>query len=118
MTLVLEAPQKPENSNDGYLYQICISWNVTQHLFGADTAGNEASNQDRVEIIRHIAQDWAEPFRSFVNLITDTTSVKQLDVDDFAPHAGLHSIGKMVLVGDSFHAMTMCKFIFILHAQD
>jgi hypothetical protein len=114
---VLEAPQKPENSAEGYVFQICISWNATKHSFGSKTVDETIAQKGRVQIIRRIAQDWAEPFRSFVNLITDASSVKQLDLEDFAPHADLHSAGKVVLVGDAFHAMTMCKLKAICAAQ-
>jgi 2-polyprenyl-6-methoxyphenol hydroxylase-like FAD-dependent oxidoreductase len=105
---VLEAPQKPENSGDGCVYQICISWNTNNRRDDA-VPPVSLNNEERIQTIRKIANDWAEPFHSFVNLITSTTSVKQLDLDDYAPHTALHSGKRVVLIGDAFHAMTMCK---------
>jgi hypothetical protein len=116
LMLVLEAPQRVGNSDDGYMYQICMSWNVNDQP--DDAASPESSNnEERIQTIRKIAQDWAEPFRSFVNLITSNTSVKQLDLDDFAPHTALHSGKRVVLVGDAFHAMTMCRFVTASNTQ-
>lgn len=37
------------------------------------------------------------------------TEIKRLDVLDWAPPIGLHSNGQVVLMGDAFHLMSMCK---------
>jgi hypothetical protein len=106
---VLEAPQE-QRSNNEFLYQICISWKRHDHLLeGNKTPQGSPSQADRVNIIRDIVQDWAEPFRSFVMLITDATDVKQLDLDDCAPEKAMKPADRVMLVGDAFHAMTMCK---------
>ena len=68
-----------------------------------------SENKNRIQTIKNIAQQWAEPFRSMITQIPDTTNVKQLDLEDFAPRPRLRSIEKVILVGDAFHAMTMCK---------
>lgn len=107
---MLDAPQKPENIDDGYVYQVCISWIVDNpHLDSSTTSLGSSDQNERVRIVKDIARNWAEPFQSFVSLISDTTNVTQLDLDDFAPYTGLHSTGRVVLVGDAWHAMTMCK---------
>lgn len=56
------------------------------------------------------AKTWAEPFHSFVlNNVRPDTPIKRLDVLDWAPPVGLRSKGPVVLMGDSFHLMSMCK---------
>lgn len=68
-----------------------------------------ATNDERIAMIREIAQDFSEPFRSFLLLIPSDVNVKQLDLDDWAlPHES-SAAGTHTLVGDAAHAMTMCK---------
>lgn len=56
------------------------------------------------------AKTWSEPFRSLVlNNVRPETEIKRLDVLDWAPPRGLHSKGQVVLMGDAFHLMAMCK---------
>jgi hypothetical protein len=107
---VLEAPQQSEGNNDEFLYQICISWKLhNDTLEGSNILRQPTNRADRVNIIRGMVQDWAEPFRSFVMLISDSTDVKQLDLDDYAPENANKPTDRVMLVGDAFHAMTMCK---------
>jgi hypothetical protein len=107
---VLEAPQEPVDNNNGFLYQICISWKLhNDPLENVNILKGMSKQADRVNIIRGIVQEWAEPFRSFVLLITDATDVKQLDLDDCAPETPMKSADRVMIVGDAFHAMTMCK---------
>jgi hypothetical protein len=109
-SLVLEAPQKPGGNNNKSLYQICISWRRDNDTHKSNKAlEGSASSVDRVNIIRGIAHEWAEPFRSFLMLITDATDVKQLDLDDCAPENATKPSNRVMLVGDALHAMTMCK---------
>jgi 2-polyprenyl-6-methoxyphenol hydroxylase-like FAD-dependent oxidoreductase len=108
--LVLEAPQKPGGKGNGFLYQICISWKRDNPALENDKIPQDSLDPaDRVNIIRDIVQHWAEPFRSFVLLITDATNVKQLDLDDCAPENTMKPADKVMLVGDALHGMTMCK---------
>ena len=56
------------------------------------------------------AKTWSEPFRSLVlNNVHPETEIKRLDVLDWAPPLGLRSKGQVVLMGDAFHLMSMCK---------
>jgi hypothetical protein len=109
-TLVLEAPQNLNDSNESCLYQICISWNINNSTPEIQKLAHGLSDQaSRLNLIRSIAQQWAEPFRSFLMLMPDTTEIKQLDLSDFVPRIELRSNGNVLLVGDAFHAMAMCK---------
>jgi hypothetical protein len=110
LAVVLEAPQQSGDSNDGFLYQICISRKLhNDTLEDSDSPRGPTNREDRVKIIRGMVSDWAEPFRSFVMLISDSTDVKQLDLDDCAPENATKPTDRVMLVGDAFHAMTMCK---------
>jgi hypothetical protein len=110
LSSVLEAPQEPGGNNGEFSYQICISWKLHDDPLKENGIPKGVPNQaDRVRIIRDMVHEWAEPFRSFVLLITDTTDVKQLDLDDCAPRNAMRSADRVMLVGDAFHAMTMCK---------
>lgn len=94
-----------------YVYQVCISWklhNVPTN--DIQTAMDfSSSDRDRVQATRTMAQDWAEPFQSFVSLISDCAHVKLLRLDDFQPSDTLTSTDQVLLLGDASHAMTMCK---------
>lgn len=106
---VLDAIESAQEG-DGYLYQVCISWNTNKTMFDRDdTTCATSTNEQRIDLIRTIVSGWAEPFRSFLSLIPDTAEVKKLDINDFAPHSGLQVSGRVLLIGDAFHAMAMCK---------
>ncbi|KAF2823824.1 FAD binding domain-containing protein [Ophiobolus disseminans] len=106
---LLEAPQTPD-CNSAYVYQVCISWNTTKPPCDIPARSNSASaQQERIAIIREVSKQWAEPFKTFVQLIPDTTNVQQLDISDFPPSAGVDAAGRVLLVGDACHAMSMYR---------
>jgi len=57
------------------------------------------------------AQTWAEPFRSLASSIPEDAEIKFLELYDWAPPVGLRGTGNVVLMGDAFHPMSMCKFV-------
>lgn len=107
---MLKAPQSAHDSDQDFLYQVCVSGSTDKEPFRSILQrSTRASNDERIAMIRGIAPSFSEPFCSFLLLAPSDTSVKQLDLDDWAlPNesspAGLHT-----LVGDAAHAMTMCK---------
>jgi 2-polyprenyl-6-methoxyphenol hydroxylase-like FAD-dependent oxidoreductase len=106
---VLKAPQ---NSQDGdeFVYQVCISGSTDKEPFRNETSGtDELTDKQRVAVIRTIAESFAEPFRSFLFLISDETKVKSVALDDFAPRKEIFAAGTYTLVGDASHAMAMCE---------
>jgi hypothetical protein len=108
---VLEAPQTADSVDSGYLYQICISWNRTQDPADFKQQAEGPTTQDqRISIIKTISESWAEPFKTFVQHIPDQTLVQQLDLDDFVPTHVLSPQSRVLLVGDAYHAMVMCKY--------
>lgn len=114
--LVLEAPGESKERDRGYLYQVCISQLSVKSLSGHHKAKQHdtkltLTDCERIELVKNLVESWAGPFRSFVKLAPNTTEVTHLSLDDFAPHGGLHSSGRTVLIGDAFHAMTMCTYL-------
>ena len=108
---MLKAPQSPQDVDQNFLYQVCVSGMTDKEPFRSITQRDaRARNEERLTMIKTIALDLAEPFRSFLLLVPDDAKVKQLDLDDWSlpresPVASTHT-----LVGDAAHAMTMCKF--------
>ena len=66
-----------------------------------------------MELFRSIGASWAEPFRSIAMKVRDDDEVKGLKLMDWVPPEDLRSSGRAVLMGDSLHVMTMCKFFAI-----
>jgi hypothetical protein len=102
---------KAEGASEGderCVYQVCMSGSTSREPFGGVSTKGGVTNKDRVEVIRGIAQGFAEPFRSFLSLVCDDTDVKELHVDDFAPRKDMFASGGCGCVGDAAHAMTKC----------
>lgn len=107
---VLQAPQSTQDADENFIYQVCISGSTDKEPFRSVTERpTRATNDERVAMIKETAQDFAEPFRSFVSLIPHDASVKQLDLDDWALPDDYLAASTYTLVGDAAHAMTMCK---------
>lgn len=93
-----------------YTCQIVVSWPSRPGFFGrAEPLEFPSTNGERVELLRDFAQTWAEPFRGLVLGLSGGTEVKALDLYDCVPPQGLKGNGRVVLMGDALHQMTMCK---------
>lgn len=105
----------PSNKNDDespnmYSCQMCISWPDRPGFLGEpEPTDFPPTNDGKLRLIRSFAERWAEPFRSLALGLPPETDVKQLELFDYAPPKGLRSSGRVVLMGDAFHAMAMCK---------
>lgn len=87
--------------------QLHISWPYPGNGTSVDVP---ATNKERYELMHAYAKTWSEPFRSLVlNNVHPDAEIKRLDVLDWAPPLGLRSKGQVVLMGDAFHLMSMCK---------
>ncbi|KAH7074785.1 FAD binding domain-containing protein [Paraphoma chrysanthemicola] len=107
---LLEAPQRHVDRLEAYTYQVCISWDTRKSpLSGKSASDTLKTHRDMVETVRTVANEWAEPFRSFVQLIPDTANVQRLEIDDFDPQETSQVHRRVLLVGDSSHAMTMYR---------
>lgn len=70
------------------------------------------THKERVALMKEFADGWANPFRSLTLAIPAETEVKALSIEDFVPKEGMwdNAKGRVTMVGDAAHAMTMCKF--------
>ncbi|KAM0283164.1 hypothetical protein ACHAQH_002646 [Verticillium albo-atrum] len=104
-------PQSVEkNSPSKYTGQVVVSW---PHPRGFQSRDSPLDFPDtdaaKRALISSFAQSWAEPFRSIANGVAATAEVKQLELQDYVPPEGMRSTGRVVLMGDAFHAMTMYR---------
>ena len=65
----------------------------------------------RVALMKAIARAWTEPFRECIMQIPDDATVQNIRLEDFVPRLGLweNMKGRVTMVGEAAHAMTMCK---------
>lgn len=87
-----------------------VSWPIRGGFFDEPSPiAIPPTNSARIRLIKRFAETWAEPFRSMVCDIPETTDVKSLALHDWPPPKNSRGTGRVALVGDSFHPMTMCK---------
>ncbi|KAM0322028.1 hypothetical protein ACHAQA_009771 [Verticillium albo-atrum] len=113
---ILDAPGNAGHSTEGvtvpsqYTGQVVVSW---PHRPGFQSRESPLdfpeTDAAKRALINSFAQSWAEPFRSIAMGVAASAEVKQLELQDYVPPQGLRSSGRVVLMGDAFHAMTMCK---------
>lgn len=73
------------------------------------------TQDERMALMKEIAHGWCEPFRSFVLDVPEETCVKVVRLEDWVPgtegRVWDNRDGRVTLVGDAAHAMTMCMFL-------
>ncbi|EFQ25974.1 FAD binding domain-containing protein [Colletotrichum graminicola] len=107
---MLGAPGNNDESTGQYSCQMCISWpNRPGFLGKQEPTDYPQTNAGKIELIKSFAEGWSEPFRGIALGIPHDTDVKQLDLYDYPPPKGLRSKGRVVLMGDAFHAMAMYR---------
>ena len=99
--------------NDGsqsYTAQVVVSWPYRNGFLGRDVPLTmPSSNTTRVNLLKILAETWAEPFRSLALGLPGTTELKPLELTDWPPPKDFHGNGRVVLLGDALHPMAMCK---------
>ena len=101
---VLDRPASAD-INGKYNCQIILSWDEKKAIPVPD------ASPDRIRLLKSLSANWAEPFRSLVhNIPGDETEVQILHVEDWIFHPRSRPItkGRIALMGDSAHTMTMC----------
>ncbi|KZL76664.1 fad binding domain-containing protein [Colletotrichum incanum] len=107
---MLDAPGNNDESTDKYSCQMCISWPDRPGFLGnPESTDYPQTIAGKIELIKSFAEGWSEPFRGLALSIPADTDVKQLDLYDYPPPRGLRSKGRVVLMGDAFHAMAMYR---------
>ena len=92
--------------------QFSISYPYRAGFWGKDQPMEvPGSDTERVALMKNFAGEWKEPFRRLVMSLAEDTAVKELAVEDYLPEngAGEKGEGKVALVGDAGHAMTICE---------
>lgn len=92
--------------------QVVISWpyreNFTWDGHGQGPLEFPSTTEASVELIKAFAETWTEPFRSIAQGVSSSSDLKQLELSDFVPPENLRTTGRVVLMGDALHAMTIC----------
>jgi hypothetical protein len=63
--------------------------------------------------MKELASGWTQPFKGIVQDIPEETEAKAISLEDWLPSAASldNAGGRITLIGDAAHAMTMCKFL-------
>ncbi|ERF68200.1 hypothetical protein EPUS_05281 [Endocarpon pusillum Z07020] len=100
-------------ARDTYECQIIISWPYRSGFRGEkEPLDVPEDHEERVKVMKKLADGWAEPFRECVLSIPEKgTAVTAITLEDFVPSEGIWDNlgGRVTLVGDAAHAMTMFR---------
>lgn len=99
---------------DTYECQIMVSWPYREGFMGMEEPLEVPStNRERITLMKLLAEGWIDPFRACVMKIPEDTAAKVIVLEDFVPKKGMWNNleGRVTMVGDAAHAMTMCKVL-------
>lgn len=113
----LEVPRLTTSYNEettqaNYICQIIVSWPYREGFWNSSTPiETPKANNERIRWMKDLSAVWAEPFRKIVQDIPEETEAKSVRLEDWIPKKNLWDNlgGRITLVGDAAHAMTMCK---------
>ena len=97
---------------DTYECQILISWPYREGLMGIDQPLDvPPTNRERIKLMKSLAESWTDPFRACVMNIPEESIAKAIALEDFVPKKDMwdNLEGRLTMIGDAAHAMTMCK---------
>lgn len=115
--IVLDVPTNYTDATDGtdgkdgkFTAQILLSWPYRAGSLGREEPVEvPASAEERLNWIKLLSRSWADPFRSLVQSLSTDVEMKRVHLEDWVPRLDGAGLGKLALVGDSGHSMTMCK---------
>jgi 2-polyprenyl-6-methoxyphenol hydroxylase-like FAD-dependent oxidoreductase len=111
----LDVPSAERQSAEGPLpvtCQVLTSWPCRPGFLGIpEPVEIPEARTDRVAWMKRMTTGWTEPFRSIVQDMPEDTEPKVISLEDWVPVVGAwDNHGRVTLIGDAAHAMTMCKF--------
>ena len=114
----LDTPSNNSRSGnpDTFECQVMVGWPYRKDFLGRDEPLDvPPAGKERLALMKRIAEGWAEPFRECLMRIHDGTVVQAIRLEDFVPTHGMwdNMQGRVTMVGDAAHAMTMCRFLFL-----
>lgn len=103
--LVLDTPNNFEDSTDNYLCQIIVSWADSKNIPLPE------DSPSRIALMKQLTANWVEPFRSLIQNIPDGLEARSIRIEDWLFNPGKTAHARVLMMGDSAHTMTMCKFL-------
>jgi 2-polyprenyl-6-methoxyphenol hydroxylase-like FAD-dependent oxidoreductase len=103
--IVLDTPQTSGNGN--YTVQIALSWDKCNR-----DQEPPAENSARVAMVKQLMDSFASPLKDIIHSIPDDTFAMTTKLGDWTDMRWDNRSGRVTLVGDAAHAMTMCKCFF------
>lgn len=92
--------------------QVLTSWPYRAGFLGrSEPTEVPETSAERISWVKTITSGWVEPFRGLVQDIPDDAEPKVINLEDWPPQKGSwdNRGGRVTLIGDAAHAMTMCK---------
>ena len=115
----LDSPHNFSDSTDKYSCQVILSWPHKPGFFGMkDPIDIPGTKGEQVALMKRFSEGWAEPFRGLVHGLPDDVGIVPLSLEDWHPPSGIHGKGRVALIGDSAHTMTMCEYLYSLHLSE
>ncbi|RKU46335.1 hypothetical protein DL546_008510 [Coniochaeta pulveracea] len=108
---VIDLP-RPDADKQVAECQMTMSWPYEQGFDGiSEPADVPATNEERLAWMRRLADPWAEPMRTMVHDIPVDTEVREILLENWVPELGKwdNHGGRITLVGDAAHAMTIFR---------
>ncbi len=98
---------------DAYECQILVSWPYRKGFMGREELPDvPLTDETRVKLMKQLAEGWTDPFKEIVMNIPETAQAKTIRLEDWVPKIGAwdNKEGRVTMIGDAAHAMTMCAF--------
>lgn len=97
-----------DDNPDTYACQLIVSWPYRAGFLGRSKPIEIPANQeDRLKLMKEIAQSWASVFRDAVYAIPADTHIQAVNLESWKPASGRWDSlnGRATLIGDAAHTM-------------
>lgn len=102
----LSTPETNGSSNSAAYYeaQLMLSW-----IYNSPSDEVPSTNSERLALMKQISQNFEERLYNAIQAIPETTVVSEIKVQDWPPRVWDNLDGRITLIGDAAHAMTMYR---------